>query len=402
MIAYVLRELGHDPAWIVGGVVGQLGGNAGTGEGWLVVEGDESDRSIGAPPPRDRRRDQRRARPPRRLRVDRGAADVLRRLAGCRAARRPRLGARAGSVRARVPGEHNRLNAAAALAALELAGVGQADAEAAARALRGVSTAASSSSAMRGGVRVYDDYGHNPTEIAATLRTARDLADGRLLAVYQPHVYERTRQLGHELGAALGLADAAHRHRRHRRPRPAAGCQRRLVLDRVPRGVAARLGADTRRRRHVALAWVRPGRRRRHARRGGAVESRGRSARVCRMNLDRGVPLARLTTIGTGGPAAALARPRSLAELERCSSLRARRRSRRRSGRARLEPAGRRRGRRGARDPARGRARRGRDRGRASARGGGAANAVCLHRARTRASADSSSPAPSPGPRAAA
>ena len=47
MIAYVLRELGHDPAWIVGGVVPQLGGNAGVGEGWLVVEGDESDRSIG-------------------------------------------------------------------------------------------------------------------------------------------------------------------------------------------------------------------------------------------------------------------------------------------------------------------------------------------------------------------
>jgi len=48
MIAYVLRELGQDPAWIIGGVVPQLGGNAGTGEGWLVVEGDESDRSIGS------------------------------------------------------------------------------------------------------------------------------------------------------------------------------------------------------------------------------------------------------------------------------------------------------------------------------------------------------------------
>src|SRR5438552_2064243 len=47
MIAYVLRELGEDPAWIVGGVVPQLGGNAGTGSGWLVVEGDESDRSVG-------------------------------------------------------------------------------------------------------------------------------------------------------------------------------------------------------------------------------------------------------------------------------------------------------------------------------------------------------------------
>ena len=40
MIAFALRETGNDPAWIVGGVVPQLGGNAGTGSGWLVVEGD--------------------------------------------------------------------------------------------------------------------------------------------------------------------------------------------------------------------------------------------------------------------------------------------------------------------------------------------------------------------------
>ena len=46
MISYVLHELGNDPSWIIGGVVPQLGGNAGVGEGWLVVEGDESDRSI--------------------------------------------------------------------------------------------------------------------------------------------------------------------------------------------------------------------------------------------------------------------------------------------------------------------------------------------------------------------
>ena len=52
MIAYALREAGNDPAWIVGGVVPQLGGNAGAGSGWLVVEGDESDRSVLALRPR--------------------------------------------------------------------------------------------------------------------------------------------------------------------------------------------------------------------------------------------------------------------------------------------------------------------------------------------------------------
>jgi len=46
MIAFCLDRLGRDPAWLIGGDVPQLGGNAGTGAGWLVVEGDESDRTI--------------------------------------------------------------------------------------------------------------------------------------------------------------------------------------------------------------------------------------------------------------------------------------------------------------------------------------------------------------------
>jgi UDP-N-acetylmuramate--alanine ligase len=61
----------------------------------------------------------------------------------------------------------------------------------------------------RSGVRVFDDYGHNPTEIAATLATARAGTTCNLIAVYQPHVYERTRHLARELGEALGLADGA-------------------------------------------------------------------------------------------------------------------------------------------------------------------------------------------------
>src|SRR5207253_3713043 len=46
MIAFVLRETGRDPAWLIGAPVPQLGSNAGAGEGWLVVEGDESDRTV--------------------------------------------------------------------------------------------------------------------------------------------------------------------------------------------------------------------------------------------------------------------------------------------------------------------------------------------------------------------
>src|SRR5205085_8610577 len=46
LVAFALRELGRDPAFLIGAEVPQLGGNAATGEGWLVVEGDESDRTI--------------------------------------------------------------------------------------------------------------------------------------------------------------------------------------------------------------------------------------------------------------------------------------------------------------------------------------------------------------------
>ena len=46
MIAYALHESGGDPAWLIGAPVPQLGSNAGAGEGWLVVEGDESDRTV--------------------------------------------------------------------------------------------------------------------------------------------------------------------------------------------------------------------------------------------------------------------------------------------------------------------------------------------------------------------
>ena len=62
---------------------------------------------------------------------------------------------------------------------------------------------------QRGGVTVVDDYGHNPTEIRAALATARERTQGRVVALYVPHVVERTRHLHRELGEALSLADVA-------------------------------------------------------------------------------------------------------------------------------------------------------------------------------------------------
>ena len=61
-----------------------------------------------------------------------------------------------------------------------------------------------------GSVRVFDDYAHHPTEVAAVLGAAREIVDadgGRLVAVFQPHLYSRTRIFAEEFGRALSLAD---------------------------------------------------------------------------------------------------------------------------------------------------------------------------------------------------
>jgi UDP-N-acetylmuramate--alanine ligase len=105
-----------------------------------------------------------------------------------------------------VPGEHNLLNALAALAALHLAGADVAAAAAALSSFPGVARRLELKG-RRDGAVIYDDYAHHPTEVEAALRTARDLAPGRLIAVFQPHLYSRTKALAPEFGAALALAD---------------------------------------------------------------------------------------------------------------------------------------------------------------------------------------------------
>jgi UDP-N-acetylmuramate--alanine ligase len=259
MVAFALRELGHDPAWIVGGVVPQLGGNAGVGEGWLVIEGDESDRSIGL------------LRPEigvvTNVELDHHATFASEAeledffetwLAGVPAVVRGRE-LEPVSFDLAVPGEHNRLNAAAALAALELAGIPRSDAEPVLARFEGVGRRFELVG-ERGGVRVYDDYAHNPTEISAALRTARERTERRLVAVYQPHVYERTRQLAGELGAALGLADAVVvTDVIGGRDAPREGVTGKLVLDHVPEGVRRGWAPTLEDAALVTIAWARPG-----------------------------------------------------------------------------------------------------------------------------------------------
>jgi len=138
-----------------------------------------------------------------------------------------------------VPGRHNALNAAAAFGLTVQVGVAVADVVAGLAAYRG----ARRRMELKGeadGVQVIDSYAHHPTELAADLAAARDIATGgRVIAIFQPHLFSRTRLFATEFGAALGQADevlvldvyAA-------REDPEPGVTGRLIADAVPGGAA--------------------------------------------------------------------------------------------------------------------------------------------------------------------
>ena len=111
-----------------------------------------------------------------------------------------------GELTLGVPGFHNLQNALAAVAVgLEL-GVPFGRLAAALAGFTGAERRYELRGSVRG-VTVIDDYGHHPTEIAAVLRAARSGQPGRIVAVFQPHRYTRTRDLMADFGPALGLAD---------------------------------------------------------------------------------------------------------------------------------------------------------------------------------------------------
>lgn len=107
-----------------------------------------------------------------------------------------------------VPGEHNAANAAAAYLAAWAVGAEAGDVAEGLAEFRGTGRRFEERGTVAG-VRVVDDYAHHPTEVAALLRTARDVAgDGRVHVLFQPHLYSRTRTFAEAFGAALDLADA--------------------------------------------------------------------------------------------------------------------------------------------------------------------------------------------------
>jgi UDP-N-acetylmuramate--alanine ligase len=204
MIAYVLREAGRDPAWLIGAPVPQLGANAGTGGGYLVVEGDESDRTVFSLP----------AEIAVVTNVELDHHSEFASLAELEDAFDAWLATATTVVRdapaydgsLALPGELNRQNAGAALAALEAAGVPRS--EAASLLAQFTGTGRRFEVHTLAGVTVVDDYAHHPTEIARTIEAARErYPDSTLRVLFQPHLYSRTRHLADELAEALAAAD---------------------------------------------------------------------------------------------------------------------------------------------------------------------------------------------------
>jgi UDP-N-acetylmuramate--alanine ligase len=167
-------------------------------------------------------------------------------------------GHRAAAFEIAVPGRHNALNAAAAFATAVELGFSPDEAASGLAAYRGARRRMELTGEVEG-VRVLDSYGHHPTELAADLTAARDVGAGRVIAVFQPHLYSRTRIFAAQFGAALGLADevivldvyAA-------REDPEPGVTGKLVADAVPGGRAQFL-ADRRQVAPAVAGMAKPG-----------------------------------------------------------------------------------------------------------------------------------------------
>jgi UDP-N-acetylmuramate--alanine ligase len=228
MIVHALRAGGHDPAFFIGGDLPGAGpdgdpANAGWGEGWVVAEADESDASFLE------------LRPAvalvTNIELDHHARwssrAELTAAFGTFAAAAERLvlgpgvefdtGAESverfdhdrpgpATLELRVTGRHNLMNARAALAALGLAGFDLDEAAAALATFPGM-TRRQEWVGERDGALIYDDYAHHPTEVRATLAALRELEPERIVAVFQPHLYSRTKALAPDFGAALAAAD---------------------------------------------------------------------------------------------------------------------------------------------------------------------------------------------------
>jgi len=260
MIAFCLDRLGLDPAFLIGGDIAQLGGNARAGEGWLVVEGDESDRSVAALRPQIAIL----------LNVDLDHHTTFGSRAEVATLFEEWLTHVPQVIRAEelepvtlelaVPGEHNRRNAAAALAALELAGVDRDAAERAIVEFRGAARRLEPKGEA-GGIAVLDSYAHHPAELAADLAAVRN--GGRVLALFQPHLYSRTLHLAHEFAVALAGADAVCVTDVYpAREEPLPGVSGRLIVEQLAQvrpGMRLAFAPSVEEAARIVAGWARAG-----------------------------------------------------------------------------------------------------------------------------------------------
>ena len=237
MLVHALRASGLEPSWLVGGAVGgDLANAEWLGGEWLVVEADESDRSMLSlnveiavltnveldhhtafaslaelrqafrefltGPPWAVIWDRPELLELRAGPVDAYDAEELALTAGGSCFRW-----QGEQVCLRVPGAHNAVNAAGALHAARRAGADAGLAISGVAGFGGASRRFQLLGHSARGALVYDDYAHHPTEIAATLLGARTLEHRRLVAVFQPHLFSRTALLAREFGLALARAD---------------------------------------------------------------------------------------------------------------------------------------------------------------------------------------------------
>jgi UDP-N-acetylmuramate--alanine ligase len=235
MLVHALRATGADPCFFLGGELPGAGAgagpaNAGWGAGdWVIAEADESDGSFLDLGPEvavitnveldHHSRWSSRAQLLEAFGHFAGSASALAVLADpaldaiAASSRGERPGTRFDADRPgpselalRVPGRHNVLNARAALAGLELAGLELGPAAEALGTFPGILRRQERKGSRRG-AEIYDDYAHHPTEVEATLEALRELEPRRLIAVFQPHLYSRTKALAGRFGAALAAAD---------------------------------------------------------------------------------------------------------------------------------------------------------------------------------------------------
>lgn len=237
MTLHALRGAGEQAGYVIGSDLLATGANADWSEGdWLVIETDESDRSLLALAPDvavltnvelehvRAFKSRRELDPVFRTFLSQAEQAVVWDRPDIRSLRSgavvtfdaptPRLTPGGSSfswrgfdVVLRVPGAHNARNAAAALEASLLAGADPARAVAALADFPGTKRRFEAIGETPSGAKVYDDYAHHPTEVRATLAAARTFEPNRLIAVLQPFTFARARLMAREFGEALALAN---------------------------------------------------------------------------------------------------------------------------------------------------------------------------------------------------